>query len=280
MPSPSPFRPYPQSAPRFLAWTLCLGLTATAAAGAPLGATPTVGQSQEPRLGELLKLDARQVFTAPARWSLGEWGAAGLAVGGLAALADHEHGDVGAETEDQHLTVGRFDVLGAQGSLAVLGGFYLAGAAFHDEHSKNVAIDGAIASLLASGIVTPALKEIVGRSRPRQSASGHDFNPFSGRASFPSGHTTQAFAVASVVASEYSSPWVKGVAYGLAGLVGAARVERDAHYLSDVLAGGLIGTLVGREVAHTNQSRRGELTVIGSLEPTHPGYGIGWRWSG
>ncbi len=233
-----------------------------------------------PRLGELLKLDARQVLGAPVDWSAGQWGIAAATVGGLAALAAHEHGDVGSEADDGHPAVTRADVLGAQGSFAVLGGFYLAGAALHDDHAKGVAVDGAIASLFAAGIITPALKEIVGRSRPHQSASGHDFSPFSGAASFPSGHATEAFAVASVVASEYSSPWVKGVAYGLAGLVGVARVERDAHYVSDVLAGGLIGTLVGREVAHTNQARRGELTVVSSLEPTHKGFGIGWRWSG
>ena len=122
--------------------------------------------------------------------------------------------------------------------------------------------DGAIASLIASGLITPALKEALGRSRPHQAASGTDFHPFGGRASFPSGHTTQAFAVASVIAGEYDSRWVDVAAYGSAALVGYARVLHDAHYLSDVAAGALVGTLVGRTVVRANSRRRGERVSV------------------
>jgi len=150
----------------------------------------------------------------------------------------------------------------------VLGGFLAVGAARHDRRAIGVAEDGAIASILASGIVTPLVKELAGRSRPRQSESGTDFHPFSGHASFPSGHTTQAFAVASVIATEYRRPWIDLAAYGSAAMVGYARTLHDRHYLSDVVAGAAIGTLVGRSVVLFNHTLRNhEVAVVPALEP-------------
>ena len=64
-------------------------------------------------------------------------------------------------------------------------------------------MDAVTATIIASGIITPVLKYSIGRYRPSQSTSTFKFRPFSGHQSFPSGHATQAFAVASVVASHY-----------------------------------------------------------------------------
>jgi len=49
---------------------------------------------------------------------------------------------------------------------------------------------------------------------------------------------------------------VSGLSYGLAGLVGLARLEQREHFMSDVVAGGLIGTFMGKAVASFNQSLR------------------------
>ena len=85
----------------------------------------------------------------------------------------------------------------------------------------------------------------------------HHFTPFSNSdASFPSGETTQAFAVASVIAAHYDSLWVKVSSYGIASLVGMARIYENAHWTSDVLAGALIGTAVGTAIVHFNEKRR------------------------
>ena len=85
----------------------------------------------------------------------------------------------------------------------------------------------------------------------------HYFTPFSSsNASFPSGETTQAFAVASVIAAHYDSLWVKVSSYGIASLVGIARIYEDAHWTSDALAGALIGTAVGMAIVHYNEKRR------------------------
>ena len=69
--------------------------------------------------------------------------------------------------------------------------------------------------------------------------------------------------------------WIKGISYGTAVLVGFARVHHQAHFLSDVTAGALIGTAVGRSVVHRNAGRRHRLTVVPLLGPKdQPGMAV------
>jgi membrane-associated phospholipid phosphatase len=97
-------------------------------------------------------------------------------------------------------------------------------------------------SVGAAGASALLLKELVGRPRPTQSpGDSDDLRPFSGHASFPSGHTTVAFALAAAINRESSwrpTPWVT---YPLALLVGWSRVHDDAHWTSDVVAGMALG---------------------------------------
>src|ERR1019366_5142562 len=122
-----------------------------------------------------------------------------------------------------------------------------------DMRAKDAAMDGLTSSIIASGIITNSLKIVVGRERPSTTTATFRFKPFSGNYSFPSGHATQAFAVATAIAENYPKWWVEGLAYGAAGLVGYARIEQNAHYASDVVAGSLIGWSVARAVVHRNQ---------------------------
>jgi membrane-associated phospholipid phosphatase len=88
---------------------------------------------------------------------------------------------------------------------------------------------------------TEVLKVAVGRERP----NGED------NQSFPSGHTSQAFAMASVAQQHYG--WKIGVpAYALAGLMGVSRIHEDKHWLSDVVAGAGLGYIVGLTVVRVN----------------------------
>ncbi len=244
-----------------------LARVAGAGDGALSAAPEDVGETAaQPSFGRLLREDLRRVFTSPARLHGRGWAATAVAVGGLAALMASETGDVDEEMPEggafERHVASTFEPFGAEGSFAVLGAFALVGAVRHDHHAEDVALDGAIASLIAGGLISPALKEIAGRNRPNDSADATDFQPFSGNASFPSGHATQAFAIASVIATEYPRPWVEVASYGSAALVGYARVLHDRHYVSDVLAGALIGTLVGHEVARHNQLRRGGRVAV------------------
>ena len=77
--------------------------------------------------------------------------------------------------------------------------------------------------------------------------------------SLPSGHTSSAFATATVLQSEFG--WKAGVpAYAVASWVAASRVQMERHYLSDVIAGATIGILAGRSVTVGRGSVRFAIT--------------------
>lgn len=61
-------------------------------------------------------------------------------------------------------------------------------------------------------------------------------------ASFPSGHTSTAFALATSLSLEYPKWYVIAPSFVFAGTVGYSRMELGAHYPSDVLIGALIGS--------------------------------------
>jgi len=99
------------------------------------------------------------------------------------------------------------------------------------------------AGVAAAGAAAEAIKLAVGRSRPYETPGDADvIRPFSGHTSFPSGHTTIAFALAAGIDRETSARWVPWVVYPVAGLVGWSRLRDDKHWTSDVVAGALLGT--------------------------------------
>lgn len=126
--------------------------------------------------------------------------------------------------------------------LATLGGIYAVG----DSYDKQTA-RLAFAALANAAIATQGLKLLSGRERPGLSGGLVKFHgPGSignARQSFPSGHTSSAFAVATVLAARH--PKQKWLYYGLAAAVGFARIRKSAHFPSDVLAGAGIGIYAG-----------------------------------
>lgn len=216
---------------------------------------------------EILIDDVKHVVTAPSRWEEAEWHKAGwasLAVVGTALVIDRPLRDEMRRHTGDNTFITQVERFGSQYAAGVVGGFYLVGALADDKTSMQVAQDGFAASLIASGIITPAIKWVAGRSRPRADQGVYNFKPFSDtNASFPSGHTTEAFALASVVANHYDDTWVTCTSYSIAGLVGLARTYHHAHFASDVMAGAMIGTLVGKSVvAHNASLRSGKVVLL------------------
>jgi hypothetical protein len=270
-----------------LLWSGAGSLPLAAQTSDPQGAAPaerpvvdTNGspEGRWPSYGRLLLGDLKDTLGAPAHWQARQWELFSLSIVGIGAVSladgrvrDSERRNHSAFADD----VARdFEPLGTGGAFGVLGAFYLESLVRQDDRARAVAEDGLAASLIAGGLITPAIKYVAGRNRPRDTARTYDFKLGSGRPSFPSGHATEAFAVASVVAYEYDSPWVKGLAYGSATLVGYARIHHQAHFLSDVTAGALIGTAVGRTVAARNHERRYHLAFVPLAGP-HQETGVG-----
>ena len=113
-------------------------------------------------------------------------------------------------------------------------------------------------SWLTTGIIVRGLKSVVGRARPWTGESSHSFHPFSTRsrfASFPSGHASSAFAVATVIADQAKKVYIDILAYSLATLVAISRVHIDKHWSSDILVGSAIGYFVAKKICALDRNR-------------------------
>ncbi|MFB6203911.1 MAG: phosphatase PAP2 family protein [Candidatus Nanohaloarchaea archaeon] len=132
----------------------------------------------------------------------------------------------------------------AMGSITVIGAF-LAGLYFSSE--RRVFVLSTVATAF-SGALTFSLKRIVGRMRPEVIVSNVD--PWSMLA-FPSGHTTVAFSVATVLAHETREK--KLYVYSVAALIGISRIYLGLHYPTDVIAGAFLGYSMARTVLDREQ---------------------------
>jgi membrane-associated phospholipid phosphatase len=145
-------------------------------------------------------------------------------------IADPEHG-FGTALEDGAAPA----VVGA--AVAVL---FASGRATAGPRDRAMTYDLMQAFLINAGYTT-LLKEVVRRERP----NGED------QLSFPSGHASNAFTLAAVAERHYG--WKAGLpAYTAASLIAVSRLQRNKHYLSDVMAGATLGYIVGRTVVRVN----------------------------
>ncbi len=104
---------------------------------------------------------------------------------------------------------------------------------------------GLFLSIALSGIAVLTLKSIFARYRPKMliEENLYGFNWFDigySVASFPSGHTTTAFAVFVYLALVYRKYAL--LLWSIALLIGFSRVVLGAHYPSDVIAGAVLGS--------------------------------------
>ena len=143
-------------------------------------------------------------------------------------------------------TVGLF----AAGRLSTSGRFR----AFSYDATQAVAV---------STVYTHALKQMAGRTRPDGS----------NRLSFPSGHTSTAFAWATTAQAHYG--WKAGVpSYAAASVIGLSRISNDKHHLSDVIAGAALGYVTGRAVLRANGEPAAHQKVF-RLHPVSDARGAG-----
>ena len=229
----------------------------------------------------LVILDTKEVFTAPAHWSMRDWTVLGGIVAGIGTVAVFDEDIERAIRRARNNTVTNiFDnvqPLGNEYAIGIVGTFYIYGEFFKDPRAKTTALDAISATAIASGIVTNSFKYVIGRGRPTDGRGAYNFRPFSGQDSFSSGHTTEAFALASVISEHYDSLWVQVPAYGLASAVGYARLNNNRHWPSDVLAGAAIGTFVGKTVVHFNQKHR-QVSIQPLVGPDIHGVQMSMPW--
>jgi membrane-associated phospholipid phosphatase len=152
-------------------------------------------------------------------------------------------------------------LVGAAGSALVFG----------DERTQNIGLISLESVAGALGIVELG-KYAVGRARP-----GSERGPWAkvesgGRAnsSFPSGHSAVAFAAVTPFAQEYDAPWL----YSVAALGAAGRVAGRQHFVSDTVAGGVVGYVMGSWLWRSQRDNRSSFL---SINPGPKEVSMSWR---
>jgi membrane-associated phospholipid phosphatase len=220
--------------------------------------TPRVqpATSQEHRFFANILRDQRAIWTSPfhLRRSDAKWLAPlGLSTAALLSTDRRSTGELVEHGNNQsRLRISRDISRG--GEVYTTGGiaaaFYLIGRAGNNARARETGLLGAEA-LIDGGIVSTVLKLASQRPRPGHDGGRGDF--LDGGNSFPSGHATSAWALATVVANEYKHQrLVQLGAYGAAAAVSISRYTGRNHFLSDVLIGSGLGYGIGRYVYRKN----------------------------
>lgn len=113
-----------------------------------------------------------------------------------------------------------------------------------------------------AGILSYVIKKLVSEPRPYEVDARIAQWSVGGGFSFPSGHTTEAFATATAMVLLYRSWKVAVPAYSWALLIGYSRMHLGVHYPFDVLAGMIIGMSSAYFLSHVfvRKTRLGDLT--------------------
>ncbi len=122
----------------------------------------------------------------------------------------------------------------------------------------------------SAGLIEFSLKHLVGRPRPGAALAsagllGPSFAPDID--SFPSGHATSVFAVATVFAAYY--PRLRWPLYALAAAIALGRVYLARHYVSDIIAGAALGAIVAACLYRYRQTLPGGITLERSADRSH-----------
>jgi membrane-associated phospholipid phosphatase len=236
------------------------------AAPAPLSPFAKAFQAVRLEAGRYVA-DTAGLLTAPSNWNSDDWKKAAGVTAILAGLfladekIDHEAQNHRSPFTDDvsSATTSLGGSRGPQISVALVVG----GILFHSPNTRDMGREAIEAGLFSSLLDQLVLKRAFGRERPFQSNGETNFHVGSSHDSFPSGHATEAFSVASVIAMRAPGWVIPALAYTGATLVAFDRVNDRVHFSSDVFAGAVLGTVTGRWLVarHRREEKKGAPTA-------------------
>jgi len=229
---------------------LCAALLAACAAAhaeivdAPEPPAPVPAEPQTEGYGHTLLTDGKAYFTAPLRWDATDWG---WFAGSLAAIGAAHHYDTQVRThfiKTQGPTDGSksYALQDALPAVAAVGATWI-WAGFTDSSAGHREVWSMLEASGLSTVTTELLKFAVRREDPYQTSDPNEWGK-SGGTSFPSLHTSAAFAIGTVLAESGSDEvrWIRRVlCYGLGAATAYERLKHNQHWLSDTVAGAAIG---------------------------------------
>lgn len=235
--------------------------------------------------------DTKELVIAPGRWKKKDWlifGGASAAAALLVFTVDKPVQEFFEEHQDSDFINGMNKILNPLQAMTMPVYFgaipIIYGLIAKSDRAKKVGLEVLEAQLVTSVVHYP-INWIASRTRPNDGGEYNDFNWIWTKkpsewtdveTSFPSGHSVLVFSSAAVIAAEYyEKKWVPPAVYAAASVIGVQRVAQNAHWVSDVFYGAVIGhfmtqTLV-KEHQKANESLRTGKPVKSSLKifPLH-----------
>ena len=158
-------------------------------------------------------------------------------------------------------------------------GIYLGSLLTNNEKGQFVGVNAFKAIAYSTLITQVTLKTIFGRNRPDEPLNSgispqpqfpdgdftnNNWDFFNSRekyilshprgSAFPSMHVTTYFALAKVIQMEFDNYWIP---YSIMGIVFASDIWAHNHWFSDLVVGGIVGTLIGRSIVRSSWKARG-----------------------
>lgn len=166
----------------------------------------------------------------------------GATYGGALALQELGPDDTVEDHYERHHTFTHdwSDAIGVMGNpflhFGLAGAWYWAGQQKQDDKTYEVG------RTLINALTINQLTVLVGQTASFDRAPNGEWG------TFPSGHTSSAFCFATVMEEAYG-PLVGVPLFGIGVLTAVQRLDSGEHYLSDVVFGAVMGTLIGHSVA-------------------------------
>jgi hypothetical protein len=207
----------------------------------------------------------------PTRWEGNDWLKLGLAGAGTFLVMQVDQPVRDAVMKDRSyynsvpIKIGKY--WGDTYTTAIFAGaFGLHGLLADSRSSKKIGFEIAQAALYSGGI-TSLLKLALGRARPYTNEGSTKYHPFTlwddGFHSFPSGHTSLAFALSTVLSRNADSKVLKVLAFVPAAMTAFSRVYQDYHWTSDCFVSAVISYVVATWVVDLHDSKEPPLHLSG-----------------
>lgn len=208
--------------------------------GATLPPPAPPGQQQQPE-ARGLGADIKAYVTAPLHWDTEEWLGFGGAVAAVAIAHQYDRQTAAPYQTSAIEKSGSHDLEDIAPAAALLAGTsvlaYFSGSTAGSRESVTM-----LEAASFSGVTAYALKYAVGRESPAETTNPNAFGH--GAGSFPSLHSTVAFAIGGVLAESGGDDyrWLRRVlGYGVGVFTSYQRIKHDQHWLSDTVAGAALG---------------------------------------
>lgn len=212
----------------------------------------------------------------PIKWNSEDYLKAGLALTSTYLISTHDKSiQTKIYTEHKFINAKSADIFNPLGEgypgIAISAAFYSYGYLYENSKSKLIGFE-ILQSMAYTAAIITVTKIAFGRTRPYASDDNGKFNAFALKSdnwSFPSGHTSDAFAVLSVLSAHTDNYLYKALIIAPGIFTAGSRIYSNKHWASDVFLGGLIGYYVGNYIvnSHNRNETKTQLSIIGTNGP-------------